>query len=119
MLIYQSTITQIGQFAEEARAEKMLITFKQGVPDELRDYCFVHSPSDLSGIIQVGDQALFDGVSYPITAIGEVAIDNLAELGHVTWLFDGATEALYPGTIHLAGDVPQLAIGSVFGLKQA
>lgn len=44
--------------------------------------------------------------SSPVTAVGEVAEQNLRELGHITLRFDGHREAEFPGTVHVAGPVP-------------
>ena len=43
----------------------------------------------------------------PASAVGEVAEQNLRELGHITLRFDGQPQAEYPGTVHVAGPVPQ------------
>ena len=40
-----------------------------------------------------------DGVPFKITAVGDVAERNLASLGHITVLFNGATQSPLPGTI--------------------
>jgi len=40
--IYQTTITQIGDFAREALTDQMLITFREGAPADIQDYCFIH-----------------------------------------------------------------------------
>lgn len=49
-----------------------------------------------------------------MTAVGDVAEQNLRELGHITLRFDGQTAAEYPGTVHVAGPVPQaVAAGCV------
>ncbi|MDY4281424.1 MAG: PTS glucitol/sorbitol transporter subunit IIA [[Pasteurella] mairii] len=105
-IIYETEFTKVGDFARDALTENMLIIFKQGAPADLEDYCFIHSHGELTTALQVGDIAEFDGVAYPITAIGDVASVNLKELGHVTWRFDGATTAEYPGTIHILGEIP-------------
>lgn len=118
-IIYHTKFTRIGEVAREALAEKMLITFKENVPPELADYCFIHCHGELTQAVQVGDMVEFDGVEYAVTAVGEVANENLSTLGHVTWWFDGATQAQYPGTIHLAGDVPNhIGIDSALKIKR-
>ncbi|WGE41310.1 PTS glucitol/sorbitol transporter subunit IIA [Actinobacillus equuli] len=119
-IIYQTTFTKIGDFARDALAENMLITFKQGAPADLEDYCFIHSHNAVSANLQAGDIVEFDGVVYPITAVGDVASENLAALGHVTFRFDGANVAEYPGTIHLTGEIPKnLAVNSTLVIKRA
>ncbi|MCI7352962.1 MAG: PTS glucitol/sorbitol transporter subunit IIA [[Actinobacillus] rossii] len=119
-IIYQTEFTKVGAFARDALAENMLITFKQGAPADLEDYCFIHSHGELISDLQVGDIAEFDGVAYPVTAVGDVASFNLKELGHVTWRFDGATTAEYPGTIHVLGEIPSaVKENSVLKIKRA
>ncbi|TDQ57660.1 PTS system D-sorbitol-specific IIA component (Gut family) [Mesocricetibacter intestinalis] len=118
-IIYQTTFSKIGEFAPDALTENMLITFKQGAPADLEDYCFIHSHGELTADIQAGDILDIDGICYPITAVGEVASFNLKELGHVTWRFDAAAEAEYPGTIHVKGDTPnKIKVGSVLSIKR-
>lgn len=105
-IIYHTVFTKIGDFARDAIAENMLITFKQGAPADLEDYCFIHSHGELLDNIKIGDTLHIDENIFQITAIGKVANFNLKELGHVTWRFDGADKAEYPGTIHLDGSIP-------------
>lgn len=106
-VIYQTKITKIGQFAKDALDENMLITFKEGAPQDVEDYCFIHAHGELNGELQVGDTLQIDNEHFEISAVGNVASFNLKELGHVTFRFDGKQEAEYPGTIHLIGNVPQ------------
>lgn len=106
-IIYTTIFTKIGNFAQESLQDNMLITFKQGAPADLEDYCFIHNPSELSSPLQVGDIAEFDGVDYPITAVGSVASENLSSLGHITFRFDSSAEAEFPGSVHVIGTPPQ------------
>lgn len=120
VIIYQTTFNKIGDFAPEALAEAMLITFKQGAPADLEDYCFIHNHGELLADLQVGDIAEFNGVDYPITAVGDVASLNLKELGHITFRFDSANRAEFPGTVHLVGVAPKhVALGSMLKIKRA
>lgn len=106
-VIYQTTITQIGDCARDALSDRMLITFREGAPADVAEFCFIHCHGDFCGHLTPG--ALFElgGKQYPVTAVGEVAELNLRELGHITLRFDGQTQAEYPGTVHVAGDVPE------------
>ncbi|WP_085247676.1 PTS glucitol/sorbitol transporter subunit IIA [Gilliamella mensalis] len=110
--IYQSQINYIGEFAQEALADGMLILFKDGAPSDLADYCFVHSHDDFQLELQVGQLFQLGTQSYLITSVGEVANANFRELGHITLKFDGNCEAELPGTVHLEGQCPiQLSVG--------
>lgn len=111
-IIYQSKISQIGEFAQDALTDGMLILFKIGAPADLADYCFVHSHDDLKQDLQVGQTIYLGKQSYKITAVGDVASVNFCELGHITLKFDGNSQAELPGTIHIKGEtLSQLFVG--------
>lgn len=81
---------------------------------DLEEYCFIHCHGELKGALHPGLQFSLGQHRYPVTAVGSVAEDNLRELGHVTLRFDGLNEAEFPGTVHVAGPVPDdIAPGSV------
>ncbi|KAB2417540.1 PTS glucitol/sorbitol transporter subunit IIA, partial [Enterobacter hormaechei] len=39
-VIYQTTITRIGQSAADALSDQMLITFREGAPADIEEFCF-------------------------------------------------------------------------------
>jgi PTS system glucitol/sorbitol-specific IIA component len=84
----------------------MLITFREGAPADIEEFCFIHCHGELNGILQAGIQFELGQHRYPVTAVGSVAEMNLRELGHITLRFDGQSEAEFPGTVHVAGPVP-------------
>lgn len=111
-VIYHSKINQIGEFAQEALADGMVILFKEGAPADLADYCFIHSHDDLKREIQVGQKIQLGNHVYIITSVGDVANINFRELGHITLRFDGNRQAELPGTVHVDGEHPsQLFVG--------
>ncbi|WP_392563402.1 PTS glucitol/sorbitol transporter subunit IIA [Orbus wheelerorum] len=111
-IIYRSTILSIGDFALDVLADGMLITFKEGGPAELADYCFIHSHGALTDHLVVGQTIKFGDLCYQITAVGDVATTNFRELGHITIRFDGKHSAQLPGNVHVSGQVPMnLKIG--------
>ena len=83
-VIYQTTITRIGASAIDALSDQMLITFREGAPADLEEYCFIHCHGELKGALHPGLQFSLGQHRYPVTAVGSVAEDNLRELGHVT-----------------------------------
>lgn len=111
--IFQTTITQIGGCARDALLDNMLITFREGAPADIEEYCFIHQHGNTAGELLAGGVMELGENRYPITAVGEVATQNLRELGHVTVRFDGETRAEFPGTVHVAGAAPtDIALGS-------
>ena len=61
-VIYQTTITRIGQSAPDALCDQMLITFREGAPADIEEFCFIHCHGELNGSLQAGIQ--FEPVSY-------------------------------------------------------
>ncbi|WP_392561488.1 PTS glucitol/sorbitol transporter subunit IIA [Orbus sturtevantii] len=105
-IIYRSIILGIGDFVADVLADGILITFKQGAPSELADYCCIHSHGELTTNLAIGQTIKFGDFSYLITAIGEVATTNFRELGHITVRFDGKRQAELAGSIHVIGQAP-------------
>lgn len=119
-IIYQTTFKKINDSARESLLEKMLITFQENVPEDLADYCFIHNHGILHKPMQVGDILELDDIEYTITAIGSLSNQNLETLGHVTWIFDGAAQAMYPGSVHLQGNVPNhINVNSILKIKHS
>lgn len=117
-VIYRNTVRSIGPEAASFLAERMLVTFGDNAPDELRDFCYTLSEAACSRSLSVGDTLMIDGVEYPITAIGGAAQRNLDSLGHVTLVFDGADEPRMDGCIHVrAQDLPGLHVGSTIAIE--
>lgn len=113
-VIYQTTITRIGQIAPEALSDQMLITFREGAPADIEEFCYIHRPGSLNGPLQSGMHFEIGELRYRVTAVGSVAEQNLRELGHITLCFDGRNEAKFPGTVHLAGSTPDdIAPGTI------
>ncbi|HDC4526964.1 TPA: PTS glucitol/sorbitol transporter subunit IIA [Enterobacter cloacae] len=106
-VIYQTTITRIGQSAADALSDQMLITFREGAPADIEEFCFIHCHGELHGALKAGSQLELGETRYAVTAVGDVAEQNLRELGHITLRFDGQPQAEYPGTVHVEGPVPQ------------
>ena len=106
-VIYQTTITRIGQSAADALSDQMLITFREGAPADIEEFCFIHCHGELHGALKAGSQLELGDTRYAVTAVGDVAEQNLRELGHITLRFDGQPQAEYPGTVHVEGPVPQ------------
>ncbi|NDL61868.1 PTS glucitol/sorbitol transporter subunit IIA [Acerihabitans arboris] len=116
--IYQTTFTRVGDYARESLADNMLITFREGAPEDIEAYCFIHRPGDMQGELEAGATLTLANEVFPITAVGEVADNNLRELGHITIRFDGAAQAEYPGTIHVAGATPvDVPVGSALTIQ--
>lgn len=118
-VIYRNTIKNIGSEVAAFEGEEMFILFGDNAPDTLKDFCYTIDIQPVNETIEVGNTVVIDGKEYEITAVGNVAEQNLASLGHVTIVFDGSTEASLPGSIYVKGiNVPKLTIGSEILIKK-
>ncbi len=120
-VIYRNAVRSVGPEASSFLAEKMLVTFGDQAPDELRDFCYALPPATCTAAVKVGDAVVIDGRTFPITALGAVAQKNLDALGHVTLVFDGAGEPRLEGAVHVSldGDLPTLREGSTIVIESA
>ena len=116
-VIYQTTITHIGACATMALEEQMLITFREGAPADIEEYCFIHNHGELAGSLQPGAELQLGELRYPVTAVGSLVRKNLDGLGHITINFDGASEAALEGTLHVSGAAPALSVGSTIVIE--
>ncbi|OHY45158.1 PTS glucitol/sorbitol transporter subunit IIA [Enterobacter roggenkampii] len=114
--IYESEFVCTGESANESLEDNFLITFAEGAPPDVAEYCFIHRPGiNLTASLIPGDVIAIGEQTWPVTAVGAVAETNLRELGHITVRFDGASEAEFPGTVHVKGPTPaSIELGKKF-----
>lgn len=105
--VYESTFIAVGTSARESLDDNFIITFGEGAPQDVADYCFIHRTEvNDGGAFDAGSVLALGEKEYPVTAVGSVARENLRDLGHITVRFDGGAEAEFPGTVHVAGSTP-------------
>lgn len=116
---YRTTVTAAGPEATAFIGQGMFVTFGEDAPDALKEFCFIiDATARTTQDIEVGQVLVLDGTSYPITAVGDVARQNLDALGHVTVNVDGADKAKMHGALHVRGDqMPQLHVGSTIAIE--
>lgn len=105
--VYESTFISVGSSANESLEDNFIITFGEGAPQDVAEYCFIHR-TDVNdgGAFNTGSVLAIGEQEYPVTAVGDVARENLRDLGHITVRFDGAAHAEFPGTVHVSGRAP-------------
>lgn len=96
---YSATVTKIGPYVSEFVDHNILVFFGAEAPEELREFAILHDGKDMHGRLLKGDQIKLDNQSYLVLAVGEVANDNLANLGHLVVKFNGEDEVEMPGDV--------------------
>lgn len=116
-MIYQTTVNGKGDMAEAFLAENIIVSFGDNAPDALKDFCYTVDLAPVNGEVKPGCKLVIDGKEYPIVKIGDVANENLSNLGHVTYNFNGADAECLPGTICMeASEMPSIDIGSTIAI---
>jgi PTS system glucitol/sorbitol-specific IIA component len=109
---YEMQVTGIGELTDEFTAEGILVFFGEGAPEELLDFAIIHTHTDLKEPVAPGDEIVFEGQSFKVTAVGEVANENLSNLGHLVMKTTGETEAELPGDVCVeAKPLPEITVG--------
>ncbi|HEY3142241.1 MAG TPA: PTS glucitol/sorbitol transporter subunit IIA [Acidimicrobiales bacterium] len=98
---YATTVTAVGEQVAEFVAQGLLIWFAEGAPEELHFFAVLHQPTVTTGGVRPGDLVRIDDLEFRVTAVGEVANDNMVNLGHMDLKANGAEEAPLPGDICL------------------
>ena len=98
---YETTVTAVGEQVAEFVEQGLLIWFAEGAPEELHFFAVLHRPTVTAGGVRAGDVVRIDDTAFRVTAVGEVANDNMVNLGHMDLKANGADEAPLPGDICL------------------
>lgn len=96
---YEARVLEVGAMVPEMLEAGVLIFFGELAPPELREIAIVHDGTALAAPIAAGDVIVLGEASYRITAVGAMANDNFAQLGHIVVKANGATETELPGEV--------------------
>ncbi len=111
--IYSLSVSAVGPLIDEFTAAGVWVFFREGAPDELLEFALLHSAEAPRAPIAAGQALDIDGHAYTITAVGELANDNIRALGHLVLKANGATEAELPGDVSIeARPLPNPSIGT-------
>ncbi|MGQ0600482.1 MAG: PTS glucitol/sorbitol transporter subunit IIA [Anaerolineales bacterium] len=115
MIKYTAHITGIGPLLAEFTDAGVLVFFGQSAPEELMEFAVIHDGQTLAEPVAAGDEFVIGEARYRITVVGEVANQNLANLGHFVVKFNAAAEAELPGDICAeARSLPPIEVGMQF-----
>jgi PTS system glucitol/sorbitol-specific IIA component len=103
---YETKIEQIGPVVQDFIEAGILVFFGMNAPEELQELAILHEHTTLHQEVVAGDTLFIDDHAIPILCVGEVANENLANLGHFVVKFNGLTEPEMPGDISVPADVP-------------
>lgn len=96
---YETKVEQIGPLAQDFMDEGILVFFGMDAPAELTEFAILHHHTPLKQPIEAGDTLVIGDEAIQILCVGEVANENLSNLGHFVVKFNGFTEPEMPGDI--------------------
>lgn len=99
MIKYRAKITAIGPYVAEFIDNNILVLFGDQAPEELAEFSILHDGKEVQGTLIVGDNLYLGDDGFKVLAVGDVANDNLKNLGHVIIKFNGETKPEMPGDI--------------------
>ena len=99
MHVYRTTVTQVGPQVPDFIASGLLVLFAEGAPEELHDFSVLHKPDALAREVRAGDRVVLGDEGFAVTAIGDVANQNLKSLGHAVFKANGNDAIELPGDI--------------------
>jgi PTS system glucitol/sorbitol-specific IIA component len=117
---YQMRVVEIGPLVPEFLEARILVFFKVGAPPELAEFSILHEPSDSFSDVETGDHIVIGEEDYQVTAIGEVANNNIRDLGHLVMKANGRNEPELPGDVCVEDkELPPVHIGTVISILAA
>jgi glucitol/sorbitol PTS system EIIA component len=109
---YLAEVVSVGELAGQFFDAGIVVLFGEGVPEELADFAVVHRPSVTTGGLAAGDRIHLGDEVVTVLAVGDVADENLVNLGHLSLKRNGEHEAALPGDVCCdEGPIPILAPG--------
>jgi PTS system glucitol/sorbitol-specific IIA component len=113
MIKYETTVSSVGEMVAEFVQEGVLVFFGDQAPEELHDIAALTTEAELVAPVAPGDVLELNGASFQVTAVGDVANENIGQLGHLVVKFNGLDEPEMPGDVSVTpGEVPDIQPGT-------
>lgn len=110
---YATVVTAVGALVPDFVAQGVLVWFAEGAPEELHEFSVLHRPTVATGGVAPGDEVRLDDAVLRVLAVGDVANDNLVNLGHLDLKASGETVAALPGDVCVEkAPLPEVRPGS-------
>lgn len=110
--IYELEVTAIGSEVGEFTAEGIWVFFHENAPSEVADFALLHRATPPRAPIAAGQRLEIGDARFAITAVGPVANDNIANLGHMVLKANGREEPELPGDVCIeARPLPEPSVG--------
>lgn len=114
----RSRVVSIGEAVEEFLKAQILVFFQEGAPEELAEFSVLHAADINTATVAPGDTLFLGQERFDVLAVGEVANQNLAQLGHLVVKANGASEAEMLGDVCVsARPLPRLHVDDLIEIR--
>lgn len=114
----RARVTAIGENVEEFRQAQLMVFFADGAPEELAEFSILHIAEVNLATVAPGDTLQLGAELYEVLAVGDVANENLANLGHLVVKANGLIEAEMLGDACVtAKPLPRLRVGDPIEIR--
>ena len=114
-VVYESSVTRVGDQVGAFLDHGILILFGDGSPSELHDISVLHAATVSQDGPRPGDVIEAGEARLEVLAVGDVVRDNLLNLGHLDLKADGRSTPALPGDVCVPeGRLPLLSAGDTF-----
>lgn len=111
---YETRVTGVGELAGEFFDAGIVVLFGRDAPEEVAEISVLHEPSVTDEGVEVGCTVRIGEEALRVLAVGDVANENLVNLGHLVLKRNGQREASMPGDVCCdEGDVPPIQRGTL------
>ena len=110
--IYELEVTAVGPLVSEFTAHGIWVFFHENAPSEVAEFAILHQAPPPRQPLAPGHMLEIGGERFAISAVGPVANENLANLGHLVLKANGLSEPELPGDVCVeARPLPEPSVG--------
>lgn len=110
-VVYDTVVVAVGDEAKLFFEQGIVVLFAEGAPEELAEFSITHRPTVTDAGVVPGAVVDLAGERLSVVSVGDVANDNLRNLGHLILKRNASSDPL-PGDVCCdEGRMPELVEG--------
>ncbi|NPV71610.1 MAG: PTS glucitol/sorbitol transporter subunit IIA [Firmicutes bacterium] len=119
--LYESRIERVGPLVGDLfERGDLVVLFASCAPTELWDISVLHGHPGYDGGLEPGDVLGIAGQEYTVVAVGDVALKNFRELGHLVLKFSDSVRVELPGQVNVVPrSLPVLNPGDLITVRHS
>lgn len=117
--VFDTEVVAVGESAGAFFDAGIVVLFGEDAPEELAEVAVIHRPRRAEAGPRPGDEVEVADQRLQVLAVGDVAEQNLLNLGHLVLKRNGETSAALPGDVCCdTGPLPDITPGSAIRIHR-